>query len=144
MDITVKVPSHVEKYLKNYAATLFYDTSEYALSRAILVALISKLDEMCLISPEEVVAGVMKGVEVKGVTIKETTIYGALDTQVDRNWLTMNEKREFSLTEASKKWVLKRQNQEYLIEKGFLDPIEGPVVKYGLTTYRIYANLKER
>jgi len=227
LDITVKVPSHVEVYLRNYAATLFYDTSEYALSRAILVALISKLDEMCLISPEEVVAGVMKDrvVEVppsilteqyipiertdaeeyalqvamvggtppvkkpkpsvkvesgelksipemrgdqvsytwivwgwamgstlnevtlesgarkwhcfeyrnvvegvkqrKGVTIKDTTIYGALTTLVDRNWLTMNDKREYSLTEAAKKWVLKRQSQEYLIEKSFLDPIEG-------------------
>lgn len=224
MDITVKIPAHVEEHLKSYAATLFYDTSEYAMSRAMLVALVSKLDELCLISPEDVVAGVMRVEEVpqptlrethipiirsveedyeiqvvlaggtppvkkpkpsikvesgelkpipeernkqpsytwlvwgwtmgstlnevtlesgarkwhcfdyktmvagvrqrKGVLIKETTAYAALDTLVKYNWLTMNDKRDFSLTLSAQKWVLQKKNQDYLIEHGFLDSID--------------------
>jgi hypothetical protein len=234
LNITVNIPAHVEEHLRSYAASLFYDTSEYAMSRAMLVALVSKLDELCLISPEDVVAGVMKGVEVpqstlqqgfvpyipdalsvekeyalqlamvggtppekkpivakpknptvtdpkdldlrpiseehggkpsytwlvwgwamgstlnevttysgarqwhcfdyktmvagvhlrKGVSIKETTAYAALDTLVKYNWLTMNDKRDFSLTQAAQKWALKKSNQDYLIEHGFLDPID--------------------
>jgi hypothetical protein len=229
MDINVKIPAHVEEHLRSYAASLFYDTSEYAMSRALVVALIGKLDELCLIAAEDVVAGVIKGVEVtqptlpeikvipnaealeatkmhfmaltngepekkpivakpkkstatdpselkpipenrgdqqsytwlvwgwamgstlnevtiesgarkwhcfdyktmvagvhlrKGVSIKETTAYAALDTLVKYNWLTMNDKRDFSLTQAAQKWALKKSNQDYLIEHGFLDPID--------------------
>lgn len=59
MEITVTIPPNVEDHLKAYAASLFFETTPYAISRAIVSALINQLDAACLVSRDEIVAGIL-------------------------------------------------------------------------------------
>ncbi|MBX3016039.1 MAG: hypothetical protein KF832_31245 [Caldilineaceae bacterium] len=59
MEITVTIPPSVEKHLITYAASLFYETSPYAISRAIVCALVNQLDTACLVSRDEIVTGIL-------------------------------------------------------------------------------------
>lgn len=224
MEITVTIPPSVEDHLRTYAASLFFETSPYAISRAIVCALINQLDAACLVSRDEIVHGILEDskppaplpvatpvvekevapapapaatpepktsteptvalitdpkklkvpgerfqgsasntwlvwgwsvasslnlvtldsgarkfhsfnlqdviqgvIQRKGVRIKDTTAYSALDAMVTRQWLTYNEKSKvYSLSPVAQKWALTPKNQNYLIEKGFLDPIPQP------------------
>jgi len=60
MEITVTIPPSVEEHLRTYAASLFYETSPYALSRAIISALVNELDSVRLIGRDEIVAGILE------------------------------------------------------------------------------------
>ncbi|MEZ4863187.1 MAG: hypothetical protein R3C14_17845 [Caldilineaceae bacterium] len=60
MEITVTIPPSVEDHLKTYAASLFYETSPYAISRAIVCALINQLDAACLVSRDEIVTDILE------------------------------------------------------------------------------------
>lgn len=230
MEITVTIPPSVEDHLRTYAASLFFETSPYAISRAIVCALINQLDAACLVSRDEIVMGILEAskppalptlqalvvepviepvvekeatpeptptpapkaspepavplitdpkklkvpgerfqgrasntwlvwgwcmasslnlvtvdsgsrkfhsfnlqdviegaIQRKGVRIKDTTAYSALDAMVTRQWLNYNEKSKvYSLSPVAQKWALTPKNQNYLIEKGFLDPIPQP------------------
>ena len=228
MEITVTIPPSVEDHLRTYAASLFFETSPYAISRAIVCALINQLDTACLVSRDEIVTGILEAskppappplqvpavepvvkpvvakeaapeptpapkassepvvalitdpkklkvpgerfqgrasntwlvwgwsmasslnlvtvdsgsrkfhsfnlqdviegvIQRKGVRIKDTTAYSALDAMVTRQWLVYNDKSKvYSLSPVAQKWVLTPKNQNYLIEKGFLDPIPQP------------------
>lgn len=228
MEITVTIPPSVEDHLRTYAASLFFETSPYAISRAIVCALINQLDAACLVSRDEIVMGILEAskppaapilptpevekevvpepeptpttavapapkastepvvalitdpkklkvpgerfqgsasntwlvwgwsmasslnlvtvdsgarkfhsfnlqdviqgvIQRKGVRIKDTTAYSALDAMVTRQWLTYNEKSKvYNLSPVAQKWALTPKNQNYLIEKGFLDPIPQP------------------
>jgi len=59
MEITVTIPPSVEDHLKAYAASLFFETTPYAISRAIVSALINQLDADCLVSRDEIVASIL-------------------------------------------------------------------------------------
>lgn len=210
MEITVTIPPSVEAPLCTYAASLFYDTSSYALSQAIVCALIHEMDSARLVSRDEIVEEVLKAsqppafslpvlavpevsaasvqkpeiatatmvitdpkklkvpreqfhgdtsntwlvwgwcvsfslppntpdsgprkfrkfrlqdvlqgvMQQKGIRIKDTTAYSALDVLVKRQWLTFTEaKKRYILSPIAQKWALVPQNQTYLIEKGFL------------------------
>ena len=222
MEITVTIPPSVENHLRTYAASLFFETTPYALSRAVLAALINQLDAACVVSREEIVQGILdaskppvselapvpqpeatattekeppaepapaqkaaptvepitdpKKLKVPGeifqknisntwlvwgwgmastlnlvtpesvirkfhsfnlddvvqgvmqkkrVRINERTVYSALDVLVKRQWLTYNSKTKlYTLSSVAQKWVLTPKNQDYLIDKGFLDRIE--------------------
>lgn len=226
MEITVTIPPSVEDHLRTYAASLFFETSPYAISRAIVCALINQLDAACLVSRDEIVHGILEAskppvlppaptpvvekevtptpapapaatpepkasteptvalitdpkklkvpgerfqgsasntwlvwgwsmasslnlvtvdsgarkfhsfnlqdviqgvIQRKGVRVKDTTAYSALDAMVTRQWLTYNDKSKvYSLSPVAQKWALTPKNQNYLIEKGFLDPIPQP------------------
>ena len=228
MEITVTIPPSVEGHLRTYAASLFFETSPYAISRAIVCALINQLDAACLVSRDEIVHGILEAskppalppaptpvvekeitptpapapvpaatpepkasteptvalitdpkklkvpgerfqgsasntwlvwgwsmasslnlvtvdsgarkfhsfnlqdviqgvIQRKGVRVKDTTAYSALDAMVTRQWLTYNDKSKvYSLSPVAQKWALTPKNQNYLIEKGFLDPIPQP------------------
>lgn len=204
------IPPSVEKHLRTYAASLFYETSPYALSRAIIAALINEMNSTGLINRNEIVAGILEEsksqtsippvqevvelpalplpkpelddskavitnpmnlkipreqfhgeasntwlvwgwcisselhlntrgsatpkfrkfrlqdvtqgvIQQKGIQIKDTTAYSALDVLVKRQWLTFIETtKRYTLSSIAEKWVLMPQNQAYLIEKGFL------------------------
>lgn len=223
MEITVTIPPSVEEHLRTYAASLFYETSPYAISRAIVCALVNQLDEACLVSRDEIVTGILEEskpsapvftieqpaptpvptkeppapaaekangapppagitdpkklkvpnerfqgkasntwlvwgwcmasslnlvtlesgarkfhsfnlqdvvqgvIQKKGVRVKDTTAYSALDVMVKRQWLTFNSSTKlYALSPIAQKWVLTPKNQTYLIDKGFLDPVEAP------------------
>lgn len=215
MEITVTIPPSVEDHLKAYAASLFFETTPYAISRAIVSALVNQLDAARLVSRDEIVTGileeskqpapkplstpviekevvalpvekanatlsaplstdpkrlkvpgerfqgkasntwlvwgwsmaaslnlatlengvhkfqsfnlqdVLQGVlRKKGIPIKSTTAYSALNVMVTREWLTFNStSKHYILSSAAQKWILTSKNQSYLIKKGFLDPI---------------------
>ena len=59
MDITVTIPPSVEEHLRTYAASLFFETTPYAISRAIVCALINQLDAACVVSRDEIVTGIL-------------------------------------------------------------------------------------
>lgn len=59
MEITVTVPPSVEEHLRTYAASLFFETTPYAISRAIVCALINQLDAACVVSRDEIVTGIL-------------------------------------------------------------------------------------
>lgn len=59
MDVTITVPSSVEEHLRKYAASLFFETTPYAISRSIVHALINQLDAACIVSREEIVAEIL-------------------------------------------------------------------------------------
>lgn len=59
MDVTVTIPPSVEAHLRTYAASLFFETTPYAISRAILYALVNQLDAACVVSRDEIVAGIL-------------------------------------------------------------------------------------
>lgn len=216
MEITVTIPPSVEDHLKAYAASLFFETNPYAISRAIVSALINQLDAARLVSRDEIVThileeskqsvpkptpapvvekelppppvekttatpivplitdpkklkvpgerfqgkasntwlvwgwamasslnlvtlekgerkfhsfnlkDVIQGVtQKKGIRIKDTTVYSALDVMVKRQWLNFNSTaKRYTLSPVAQKWALTPKNHSYLIEKGFLDPIE--------------------
>ncbi len=230
MEITVTIPLSVEGYLKKYAASIFYETTPYAISRAIVYALINQLDTACLISRDEVVAGILEAGKVpvseiekalpvsstlevviekalsatlpepsaaaqiasapptttvitdpkklkvpgerfqgkasntwlgwgwcmasslnlvtfesgtrkfhsfnmqdvvqgvlqkKGIRVKDPTVYSALDVMVNRQWLNFNSTTKlYTLSTVAQKWALTPKNQTYLIENGFLDPVQ--------------------
>lgn len=67
---------------------------------------------------------VIKGViQQKGIQIKDTTAYSALNILVERQWLTFLESsKRYTLSALAQQWALAPQNQTYLIEKGFLTP----------------------
>ena len=225
MEITVTIPPSVEEHLRTYAASLFFETSPYAISRAIVCALINQLDAACLVSRDEIVLGILEAskppaplplptplptpvveeeiapavttapppapkasaepavtlitdpkklkvpgerfqgnasntwlvwgwcmasslnlvtlesgsrkfhsfnlqdviqgvIQRKGVRVKDTTAYSALDAMVTRQWLTYNETNKlYLLSPVAQKWALTPKNQSYLIDKGFLEPI---------------------
>lgn len=60
MEITVTIPPSVEHHLKVYAASLFFETTPYAISRAIVSALINQLDASCLVSRDDIVTGILE------------------------------------------------------------------------------------
>lgn len=212
MEITVTIPPNVEEHLRTYAASLFFETSSYALSRAVICALINEMDSAHLINRADIVAGILevgkpldsnlqaltmteylapsvqkpdrdisvvattdppklkipreqfhgdtsntwlvwgwcisfglssvlperskrkarafslqdviKGViQQKGIQIKDTTAYSALNILVERQWLTFLESsKRYTLSALAQQWALAPQNQTYLIEKGFLTP----------------------
>lgn len=215
MDITITIPPSVEEHLRTYTASLFYETSPYAMSRAIVCALVNQLDASCLVSRDEVVTGILESskpqipkppanpiiekelpapaiqkssaasaiidpkklkvpqetfqgsasntwlvwgwcmasslnlvtidsgarkfhsfgitdviqgvIQKKKVKVKDTTAYSALDVLEKRQWLNFNrETKLYTLSSVAQKWALTPKNQIYLIEKGFLDPIEQP------------------
>lgn len=221
MEITVTIPPSVEEHLKTYAASLFYETSPYAISRAIVCALVNQLDEACVVSRDEIVTGILEAskppalpkeqpapisalpkeqpappaekangtppptaitdpkklkvpgerfqgnasntwlawgwcmasslnlvtleggsrkfhsfnlqdvvqgvIQKKGVRVKDTTAYSALVVMVKRQWLTFNSSTKlYALSPIAQKWVLMPKNQTYLIDKGFLDPVDAP------------------
>lgn len=228
MEITVTIPPSVEDHLRTYAASLFFETSPYAISRAIVCALINQLDAACLVSRDEIVAGILDAskppapppeppvvakevapvpiapavtvaptpapqpsaepgvvmitdpkklkvpgerfqgnasntwlvwgwcmasslnlvtlesgsrkfhsfnlqdviqgvIQRKGVRVKDTTAYSALDAMVKRQWLTYNDTNKlYLLSPVAQKWALTPKNQTYLIDKGFLDPVPQP------------------
>ena len=71
---------------------------------------------------QDVLQGVLRK---KGIPVKGTTAYSALNVMVSREWLTFNStNKHYTLSSAAQKWVLTSKNQSYLIKKGFLDPIE--------------------
>jgi len=59
MEVTVTIPPSVETHLRTYAASLFFETTPYAISRAILYALVNQLDTACVVSRDEIVAGIL-------------------------------------------------------------------------------------
>lgn len=210
MEITVTIPPSVEEHLHTYAASLFFETSSYALSRAIFSALINEMASNGLINQKEIIAGiiaasksevstqqaapvvelpapplekvdidipkvvitdptklkiprehfhgdtsntwlvwgwcvssglhlnargnstrklrkfrlqdVIEGVmQQKGIHIKETTVYSALDVLVKRQWLIFVEKsKRYTLSPIAEEWAVMPQNQTYLVEKDFL------------------------
>lgn len=208
MEITVMIPPSVEEHLRTYAASLFYETSPYALSRAIIAALINEMNSAGLINQDEIIAGiiaaskpevstqqaasivelpappiekldidiskviitdpmklkipreqfhgdtsntwlvwgwcvsshfntpdngarklrkfrlqdVIQGVmQQKGIQIKDTTAYSALDVLVKRQWLTFIEtNKRYTLSPIAQKWASMPQNQVYLTEKELL------------------------
>lgn len=221
MDITVTIPPSVEDHLKKYAASLFFETTPYAISRAIVSALINQLDAASLVSRDDIVTGILEagkpstpvamptlplttpviekelvappvektkaaspitvitdpkklkvpgerfqgkasntwlvwgwavasslnrvtledgerkfhsfklqdvvqGVDQKkGIRIKDTTVYSALDVMVTREWLTFNSTtKRYTLSPVAQRWAQIPKNHSYLVEKGFLDPIE--------------------
>lgn len=232
MEITITIPPSVEAHLRTYTASLFYETTSYAMSRAIVCALINQLDASCLVSREEIVTGILESgkpqtptlppppviqveapvaevkkeapappviepsttkssaapdvppitdpkklkvpnemfqgspsntwlvwgwcmasslnlvtlesgarkfhsfnlqdviqgvMQKKSVRVKDTTAYSALDVMVKRQWLNFNSTTKlYTLSNVAQKWSLTPKNQTYLIEKGFLAPIEQP------------------
>ena len=230
MEITVTIPPSVEDHLKTYAASLFFETTPYAISRAIVSALINQLDASCLVSRDEIITGILDASKVlvsenekalvvsstpevviekalsttpteppavapvaapsptttvitdpkklkvpgeqfqgkasntwlvwgwcmasslnlvtfesgvrkfhsfnmqdvvqgllqkKGIRVKDPTVYSALDVMVTRQWLTFNSKtKQYILSPVAQKWTQIPNNHSYLVEKGFLDPIE--------------------
>ena len=71
---------------------------------------------------QDVVQGV---VQKKGMRIKDTTVYSALDVMVTREWLTFNSTtKRYTLSPVAQRWTQIPKNHSYLVEKGFLDPIE--------------------
>lgn len=224
MEITVTIPSSVEEHLRKYAASIFYETTTYAVSRAIVYALINQLDADCLVSRDEIVTGILasnkppapviekeilvpsaltpvvektlpasspetstaapaataitdpkklkvpgerfqgsesntwlvwgwclasslnlvalesgarkfhsfnmqdvvQGVlQKKGIRVKDPTVYSALDVMTKRQWLTFNSKtKQYTLSPVAQRWAQIPNNHKYLVEKGFLDPIE--------------------
>lgn len=222
MEITIVVPPSVEEPLRTYAASLFFETSPYATSRAVLAALINQLDTSRLVNRDEIIQeilsaskspvpelvpaleaaiiekelpvepvpsaqklsksattepftdpkqlkvpgelfkqkasntwlvwgwcmssslnpitpdtglrksysfkieDVIKGVlKTKGIGINFTTAYSALTVLVQRQWLRYNTSTKvYTLSSVAQKWVLTPKNQNYLIDKGFLDRIE--------------------
>lgn len=59
MEITIILPSSIEEHLKAYAASLFYETTSYAISHAIVSALINQLDSAGLVIRDDIVAGIL-------------------------------------------------------------------------------------
>lgn len=215
MEITINIPPSMEEHLRTYTASLFYETSSYAMSRAIVCALVNQLDASCLVSRDEIVNGIIEAskpqapkapvnlvvekelpappvqkanataaildpkklkmpqeifqgsasntwlvwgwcmasslnlvtidsgarkfhsfnitdviqgvMQKKKIRVKDTTAYSALDVLEKRQWLNFNrETKLYTLSSVAQKWALTPKNQNYLIEKGFLDPIEQP------------------
>lgn len=60
MELTVTIPSRVEEHLRAYAASLFYETTPSAISRAIVCALINQLDTACVVSRDEIVTEILE------------------------------------------------------------------------------------
>lgn len=61
MEITITIPSSIEEHLKAYAASLFYETTPYAISRAVVSALINQLDSAGLVIRDDIVTGILEG-----------------------------------------------------------------------------------
>lgn len=74
MEITVTIPPSVEEHLKTYAASLFYETSPYAISRAIVSALINQLDASCLVSRDEIVTGILEASKPQAPKLPPTPV----------------------------------------------------------------------
>ena len=71
---------------------------------------------------QDVVQGLL---QKKGIRVKDPTVYSALDVMVTRQWLTFNSKtKQYILSPVAQKWTQIPNNHSYLVEKGFLDPIE--------------------
>jgi len=60
MEITVTIPPSVEEHLRTYAASLFYETTPYAISRAVVSALINQLDSAGLVIRNDIVTGILE------------------------------------------------------------------------------------
>lgn len=60
MEITVTIPTSVEEHLRTYAASLFYETTPYAISRAVVSALINQLDSAGLVIRDDIVTRILE------------------------------------------------------------------------------------
>jgi len=60
MEITVTIPASVGEHLRTYAATLFYETTPYAISRAVVSALINQLDSAGLVMRDDIVTRILE------------------------------------------------------------------------------------
>jgi len=60
MEITVTIPPSVEEHLRTYTASLFYETTPYAISRAVVSALINQLDSAGLVIRNDIVTGILE------------------------------------------------------------------------------------
>ena len=78
MQITIDVPDVLASHLKTQSAVLYYDTSDYAIQRVVVTAIIKMLDESCLISREEVVNSI---VNANGSPVAQ--MVAPIDVQVD-------------------------------------------------------------
>lgn len=69
MEITVTIPPSVEEHLRTYAASLFFETTPYAISRAIVCALINQLDAACVVSRDEIVTGILEAGKPQAIEV---------------------------------------------------------------------------
>jgi hypothetical protein len=60
MEITVTIPPSVGEHLRTYAASLFYETTPYAISRAVVSALINQLDSAGLVMRDDIVTRIVE------------------------------------------------------------------------------------
>jgi hypothetical protein len=60
MEITVTIPASVGEPLRIYAASLFYETTPYAISRAVVFALIDQLDSAGLVIRNDIVTRILE------------------------------------------------------------------------------------
>lgn len=60
MEITVTIPASVGEHLRTYAASLFYETTPYAISRAVVSALIDQLDSAGLVMRDDIVIRILE------------------------------------------------------------------------------------
>ncbi len=60
MEITVTIPPGVGEHLRTYAASLFYETTPYAISRAVVSALIDQLDSAGLMIRDDIVTRILE------------------------------------------------------------------------------------
>lgn len=60
MEITVTIPPGVGEHLRTYAASLFYETTPYAISRAVVSALIDQLDSAGLVMRDDIVTSILE------------------------------------------------------------------------------------
>lgn len=68
MEVTVMIPPSVEEHLCAYAASLLYETTPSAISRAIVCALINQLDATCVVSRDDIVTGILEASQPQAPT----------------------------------------------------------------------------
>lgn len=84
MEITVTIPPNVEEHLRTYAASLFYETSSYALSRAVVCALINEMDAARLINKDSIVMGILEVGKPLDSNLQASSVTELLATSVQK------------------------------------------------------------